>query len=72
MTAYAIAIEPRYSTNQTVCFVGGVGKILSYQPAYTTWTYAIEMEMGPEPSMGRIGAETRIVLDESDILAVLN
>lgn len=71
MTTTAIATEPRFSANQTVCFVGGVGKILSYQPEFNTWTYSIEMEMGPEPSMGRIGAETRIVLHEYDILNVL-
>lgn len=72
MTTSAIASEPRFNTNQTVCFVGGVGRILSYQPEYNTWTYAIEMQMGPEPSMGRIGAETRILLHEADILTVIN
>lgn len=72
MTISAIASEPRFNKNQTVRFLGGVGRILSYQPEYSTWTYAIEMEMGPEPSMGRIGAETRILLHESDILTVLN
>lgn len=72
MTITAILTEPRFNKNQTVCFVGGVGKILSYQPEYNTWTYAIEMEMGPEPSMGRIGAETRVLIHEADILNVLN
>ncbi len=72
MTTSVLVTEPKFSKNQPVCFVGGVGRILSCQLEYNTWAYIIEMEMGPEPSMGRIGAETSILLHENDILNVLN
>lgn len=66
MTVNVMTI-PRYAKNQLVCFVGGVGTILGYQTDSGTWVYAVEMEMGPEPPMGRMGAETRILLHEADI-----
>ncbi len=59
--------QPRFRTNQMVHFVGGVGTIKNYRPDSTTWTYAVEMEMGPEPEMGRVGLETTIFLHEADI-----
>jgi hypothetical protein len=59
---------PRFSRNQTVQFSGGVGTIKSYQPnSNNTWTYAIEMELGPEPIFGRVGFETTILLLETEI-----
>jgi len=54
-----------------VCFVGGVGKIRSCRPESGTWTYVVEMELGPEPDMGRVGSETMILL-EADIHEVMN
>ncbi len=71
MTANMMTI-PRYAKNQLVCFVGGFGTILDCQPDSGTWVYALEMEMGPEPPMGRVGAETRILLLEADIQEVMN
>ncbi len=61
---------PQFSKGQRVHFVGGTGAIKNYQfgPGYVT--YLIEMEMGPEPEMGRIGAETTICLFESDLKSV--
>lgn len=64
--------SPRYSANQVVSFMGGVGKVLSYQPTSGTWAYAIEMEMGEAPEMGRVGAETTILLYETEIEGVMN
>jgi hypothetical protein len=58
---------PRFSTNQTVRFLGGCGTIKDYRSDSGTWTYAVEMEMGPEPDVGRIGLETTVLLHESDI-----
>ncbi len=55
------------SKNQLVCFIGGVGKILRYRPESSKWNYTVEMEMGPEPPMGRVGAETRLLLYEEEI-----
>jgi hypothetical protein len=54
-----------------VHFVGGIGTIKNYRPDSTTWTYAVEMEMGPEPEMGRVGLETTILLHEADIQEVM-
>ncbi|MFH7027951.1 MAG: hypothetical protein ACHBN1_21770 [Heteroscytonema crispum UTEX LB 1556] len=62
---------PRFNRNQLVSFIGGMGKILHCRPDSGTWTYAVEMEMGPLPEMGRIGAETTILLYEMEIEEVL-
>ncbi|MCX7592200.1 MAG: hypothetical protein N2235_00280 [Fischerella sp.] len=63
---------PRYSANQAVSFLGGMGKILSLQPDSGTWTDAIEMEMAEAPEIGRLGAETMIILHETEIQGVRN
>lgn len=63
---------PRFKTNQMVHFVGGIGIIKNYRPDSGTWTYAVEMEMGPEPEMGRVGFETTILLNEADIHGIMN
>ena len=62
---------PRFNTNQIVHFAGGSGTIKNLRPDSGTWTYAIEMEMGPLPDMGRVGFETTILLQESDIQGVI-
>ncbi|MBH8564540.1 hypothetical protein I8748_20530 [Nostoc sp. CENA67] len=62
-----VAILPRFKKEQQVSFVGGLGIIKDYLPEAGTWTYLIEMEMGLEPEMGRIGNETRVLLPETDI-----
>lgn len=63
---------PKFRPNQQVRFLGGTGNIRTYQPAAGRWVYEIEMELGPEPSMGRVGPETRILLCESDIQGLLD
>jgi len=35
---------------------------LEARPESGTWTYVVEMELGPEPDMGRVGSETMILL----------
>lgn len=64
--------KPRFNKNQLVCFAGGAGTIIGYKPESGRWIYAVEMEMGPEPPMGRIGAETRLLLDEIEIQAAID
>jgi hypothetical protein len=71
MTA-SMMTTPRFNKNQLVYFIGGVGKILGYRPDSDTWVYTVEMEMQPEPPMGRVGAETRLLLSETDIQGVMN
>lgn len=69
MTALNMA-TPRFQKEQRVSFVGGSGTVKGFQPGSGYWTYLVEMEMGPEPVMGRIGSETRILLAETDIALV--
>lgn len=59
--------EPRFSEGQTVKFLGGEGVITRCQPNASSWAYLVEMAMGPEPDMGRVGCETTILLFEVDL-----
>jgi hypothetical protein len=59
--------KPKFFPNQTVSFIGGIGKIKNIQRQDTRWTYTVEMGMGKTPHFGRVGAETTIVLEEQDI-----
>ncbi len=72
LTTIKVATIPRFSKAQRVRFVGGVGTIKNYWLESGTWTYNIEMEMGPEPDAGRVGNETKILLHEADIHRVIN
>ncbi len=58
---------PLFRKGQAVKFVGGTGIVKSHQLDSSTWTYLVEMAMGPEPEMGRIGYETTLLLNESDL-----
>ncbi len=60
---------PKFSQNQFVRFIGGEGKVKHFRPTAGSWLYTVEMEMGPEPEMGRVGYETMIVLPETDLAA---
>ncbi|KAM3095189.1 hypothetical protein ACKFKF_25675 [Phormidesmis sp. 146-12] len=62
--------SPKFNPDQVVQFVGGEGKVRSHYPDSGSWSYKIEMEMGPEPDMGRIGYETTILLLETDLRPV--
>lgn len=59
--------QPKFEPNQIVSFVGGKGKIKSRQPQINQWTYTVEMIMNSEPDFGRVGTETTILLEETDI-----
>lgn len=63
---------PKFKQNQQVCFLGGTGKIKTYLSDAGCWAYEIEMELGPEPDIGRVGPETTIVLYEADIQGLVN
>jgi hypothetical protein len=65
-----VSVSPKFNRSETVSFVGGVGKIKSFHPNSGTWVYRVEMELGPEPDIGRIGSETTVLLHESDICEV--
>lgn len=63
----AVLTAPRFQREQQVSFLGGSGTIKSYEAEAGMWTYLIQMEMGPEPTFGRVGGETEILLAEVDI-----
>lgn len=65
----ALTSVPQFDKNQTVRFVGGEGRVRGYHSDAGTWAYTVEMPMGPEPTMGRIGYETTIMLLEPDLEA---
>ncbi|BAU15543.1 hypothetical protein LEP3755_61020 [Leptolyngbya sp. NIES-3755] len=62
---------PRFSPEQFVRFIGGEGKVREFHADAGRWSYLVEMEMGEEPEMGRIGFETMILLPETDLEAAL-
>lgn len=62
---------PRFRRGQIACFIGGQGMIKQYQPESGSWSYLIEMEMGPEPEMGRLGSETMVCLLENDLTVLM-
>jgi len=49
--------------------MGGEGTVQCFRFDSGRWVYNIEMELGPEPVFGRVGAETTIVLDEEELYA---
>lgn len=68
MIANVVSV-PKFSQNQPVRFIGGEGRVKGLQADSGSWSYTIEMAMGPEPGMGRIGYETTILLSEADLAA---
>lgn len=61
---------PKFNHNQPVRFIGGEGTVKHFRPDAGSWLYTVQMEMGPEPEMGRIGYETTVVLSETDLSAL--
>ncbi len=60
---------PKFEPGQMVHFIGGAGKVQScHLTGSTHWSYAVEMDMGETPPMGRVGGETVILLEEGDLL----
>jgi hypothetical protein len=63
---------PKFRSGQKVRFIGGEGIIKNYRPESGSWFYLLEMPMGLEPQMGRVGYETMIWLPEVDIYPPFN
>ncbi len=63
---------PKFTKNQQVYFIGGVGIILGCKLYSSTWNYILEMEMGSKEIMGKVGIETRLMLHEEDTQEVIN
>ncbi|WP_221644648.1 MULTISPECIES: hypothetical protein [unclassified Nostoc] len=71
MNASALS-TPKFRNGQKVKFIGGEGIIKNYRPQSGSWVYLLEMPMGSEPEMGRVGYETMIWLYEVDIYSSFN
>lgn len=61
---------PKFYKAQLVYFVGGEGIVCSSHSEAGRWTYLIEMALGPEPTCGRVEAETTVLLNKADLRAV--
>ena len=63
----AVLAMPQFSKGQAVTFLGGEGVVRSLKLDAGIWTYFVEMMQGPEPAFGRVGAETMILLHETEM-----
>ncbi|MEH2080626.1 MAG: hypothetical protein V7K89_11640 [Nostoc sp.] len=71
MSASVLPIS-KFCKGEIVSFLGGEGVIKNYRFESGSWEYLVEMPMGPEPEMGRVGYETTIWLPEVDISSLVN
>lgn len=65
----AILIAHIFNHGQFVKFIGGEGVIKSFKFEDLNWTYLVEMPLGIEPTFGRVGAETMIWIEETELRA---
>lgn len=68
----SVVTKPKFYNGQIVNFMGGEGFINNYRFESGNWEYLVQMPMGPEPEMGRVGYETMIWLSEVDIYSLVN
>jgi hypothetical protein len=59
-----------YQQDRQVRFIGGEGVVKSSSFEGGTWKYLVEMPQGKEPTFGRAGAETMVLIDERELRAV--
>jgi hypothetical protein len=59
-----------FDLDQRVRFLGGEGIVRNFKFEAENWTYLVEMPLGREPNFGRIGAETMVLLSETELRAV--
>lgn len=65
----AILTAHIFNHGQLVKFIGGEGIIKSFKFEDRNWTYLVEMPLGIEPAFGRMGAETMIRIEETELRA---
>ena len=63
---------PKFQEQQQVSFAGGQGRILSLQADGIDWLYSVEMPLGVEPDMGRIGYETIVLMSEAELSSTIS
>ncbi len=62
-------LQRQYPPNQKVRFIGGEGIVRSSSFEGGNWRYLVEMPQGKEPTFGRAGAETMVLLNEKELRA---
>ncbi len=63
---------PKFQEQQQVSFAGGQGRILALQADGIDWLYSVEMPLGVEPDMGRIGYETIVLMSEAELSSTIS
>jgi hypothetical protein len=58
-----------FGLNRQVRFVGGEGIVRGVKFEGDTWKYLVEMPQGKAPVFGRVGAETMVLLSETELRA---
>ena len=61
--------ERLYQQNRKASFIGGEGIVQSSNFEGGTWRYLVEMPQGREPTFGRAGAKTMVLLNETELCA---
>jgi hypothetical protein len=62
-----LMLKPKFCNEHLVSFAGGEGIVRRANWECDRWTYLVEMALGEEPEFGRIGPETMVLLDETDL-----
>jgi hypothetical protein len=63
-------LERLYEHNTRVSFIGGEGIVRSSSFEGGNWRYLVEMPQGKEPTFGRAGAETMVLLNERELRGI--
>ncbi len=58
-----------FKLTQQVKFFGSEGIVRHVTFEAQHWTYLVEMPLGREPEFGRVGAETMVLLRETELRA---
>lgn len=58
-----------FDLNRQVNFVGGEGIVRGVRFEGGIWKYLVEMPQGQAPTFGRVGAETTVLLSETELCA---
>ncbi len=66
---FNFSLKRLYEKNSKVSFVGGEGVVCSSSFEDGSWKYLVEMPQGKEPTFGRAGAETMVLLNERELRA---
>lgn len=63
-------LMPSFCNNQRVKFTGGVGIVRRFQYEFGSWDCLVEIGAGQYPDFGRVGAQTMVILKETELRAI--